>query len=174
MSWTPYGSHFLILNETYFDSLLGVKGAFCTDKSWLKHVHTGVVDNEGDEFFDAGAEPSSPSFLSRAVTRSSSSNHDDSRLIFADPDVESVSFREASFKDAPGPSELWPSKGGGKPDAMGFFGVGTPCRIPHLAWQSLSWSQTHYHTDDCDRTVSAKCKDCANRAENSIRMPARV
>lgn len=68
----------------------------------------GVLDNEGDEFFDASAEPSSPTFLSRAASRGSG------RLPFADPDTESVTSRASSFKDAPGPSELWRSQDQGR------------------------------------------------------------
>ena len=68
----------------------------------------GVVDNEGDEFFDASTEPSSPSFLSRAASRGSG------RLPFADKDTDSVASRASSFKDAPGPSELWQSQDQGE------------------------------------------------------------
>ncbi len=63
-----------------------------------------MVDNEGDEFYDASADPSSPTFLSRAASKSSG------RLPFSDQDSQSVASREGSFKDAPGPSELWRSQ----------------------------------------------------------------
>jgi hypothetical protein len=79
-----------------------------------------VVDNDGDEFFDATAEPSSPSFLSRASSKSSSAH--DSHQPFSETDVENVSSREASFKDAPGPSELW------APKDQGTICIGQPHR----------------------------------------------
>lgn len=55
-------------------------------------------------FFDAGAEPSSPSFMARAPEQASSTQS--SELSFADASSSTAS-RAGSFKDAPGPSELW-------------------------------------------------------------------
>ncbi len=70
----------------------------------------GEFDNEGDEFFDAGAEPSSPTFMGRAMDRAGSAQSD--ALSFADASSETAS-RAGSFKDAPGPSELWDVKSTG-------------------------------------------------------------
>ena len=72
----------------------------------------GVVDNEGDEFFDAGAEPSSPSFMDRAPDRAGSRQGSEA-LSFADASSD-LSSRAGSFKDAPGPSELWDVSNTGK------------------------------------------------------------
>jgi len=74
-------------------------------------LHAGDVDIEGDEFYDAGAEPSSPSFMNRGMDRASSRDSD--ALSFADASSE-VSSRAGSFKDAPGPSELWDVSSTGK------------------------------------------------------------
>lgn len=74
-------------------------------------LHAGDVDIEGDEFFDAGAEPSSPSFMNRGMDRASS--RDSEALSFADASSD-VSSRAGSFKDAPGPSELWDSSSPGQ------------------------------------------------------------
>ena len=73
---------------------------------------SGEVDNEGDEFFDAGAEPSSPSFMGRTMDRAGSQQSDTAS--FADASSEAPS-RAGSFKDAPGPSELWDVKSTGDP-----------------------------------------------------------
>ena len=79
------------------------------------------MDPEGDEFYDAGAEPSSPSVASRASAMSASSSGQRSASPGAAPGARAALSRESlelssrgdSFKDAPGPSELWGSDDGG-------------------------------------------------------------
>ena len=77
------------------------------------------MDPEGDEFFDAGAEPSSPTIKSRASATSAASARRSASFGTA-PGASAalsresleMSSREESFKDAPGPSELWGSNAG--------------------------------------------------------------
>ncbi len=97
----------------------------------------GEFDNEGDEFFDAGAEPTSPSFMARSMDRAESAQSN--ALSFADASSETAS-RAGSFKDAPGPSELWDVKSTGQycrtlsflPNSDSSLGV-LPSRSSHIA-----------------------------------------
>lgn len=96
-----------------------------------------MVDNEGDEFYDASAEPSSPTFLSRAASKGSG------RLPFSDSD--SVASREGSFKDAPGPSELWRSQDQGQ-----CHGVPRHCLVLTDSYSitDLLCSQSTFHNHE--------------------------
>lgn len=71
------------------------------------------MDTDGDEFFDAGAEPSSPSFAQRAAGRGGPLPPRSASLASNDSFASAggASSRADSFKDAPGPSELWPAQG---------------------------------------------------------------
>ncbi|KAK9908805.1 hypothetical protein WJX75_003140 [Coccomyxa subellipsoidea] len=134
------GSTDLSMGGGHFSTSLAV-GAFeiedllvgkrCPDHGYLARsfVVTRVVDNEGDEFYDASAEPSSPTFLSRAASKGSG------RLPFSDSD--SVASREGSFKDAPGPSELWRSQ-----DQGSTAEVPTPNKKSAWVLDFDTWAQT--------------------------------